>query len=104
MLNMKYCRTENVIAALREWEDDPGTDEHLHRELYELCSRITADAVLVPDMTANTVEIVDESGGEFVEVSQHGAPEIGKIQISPEDWPALRAAINRLVRECRDVP
>jgi len=54
MLNMKYCRTENVIAALREWEDDPGTDEHLHRELYELCSRITADAVLVPDMTANT--------------------------------------------------
>ena len=55
MLNMKYCRTENVIAALREWEDDPGTDEHLHRELYELCSRIAADAGLVPDMTANTV-------------------------------------------------
>ncbi len=53
MLNMKYCRTENVIAALREWEDDPGTDEHLHHELYELCSRITADAGLVPDMTAN---------------------------------------------------
>lgn len=53
MLNMKYCRTENVIAALREWEDDPGTDEHLHRELYELCSRIAADAGLVPDMTAN---------------------------------------------------
>ncbi len=53
MLNMKYCRTENVIAALREWEDDHGTDEHLHHELYELCSRITADAGLVPDMTAN---------------------------------------------------
>ena len=53
MLNMKYCRTENVIAALREWEDDPGTDEHLHHELYELCSRIAADAGLVPDMTAN---------------------------------------------------
>ena len=53
MLNMKYCRTENVIAALREWGDDPGTDEHLHHELYELCSRITADAGLVPDMTAN---------------------------------------------------
>ncbi len=40
MMNMKYCRTENVIAALREWEDDPGTDEHLHHELYKLCSRI----------------------------------------------------------------
>lgn len=53
MLNMKYCRTENVIAALREWEDDPGTDEHLHHELYELCSRIAADAGLVPDMPPN---------------------------------------------------
>lgn len=42
MLSMRYCRTENVIAALREWEDDPGTDEHLHHELYELCSRIAA--------------------------------------------------------------
>ena len=51
-----------------------------------------------------TVEIVDEAGGEFVEVIQHGGEGIGKIQISPEDWPALRAAINRLVRECRDVP
>ena len=53
MMNMKYCRTENVIAALREWEDDPGIDEHLHNELYKLCSRIAADAGLVPDMTAN---------------------------------------------------
>jgi len=52
---------------------------------------------------ATTVEIEDEAGGEFVEVSQHGAPELGKIQISPEEWPALRAAINRLVRACRDV-
>lgn len=55
MLNMKYCRTENVIDALREWEDDPGTDEHLHHELYELCSRIAADAGLVPDMTATRI-------------------------------------------------
>lgn len=54
MLNMKYRRTENVIAALREWEDDPGKDEHLHHELYELCLRIAADAGLVPDMAANT--------------------------------------------------
>jgi len=53
MLNMKYCRTENVIAALREWEDDPGTDERLHNQLYELCLSIAADAGLVPDMTAN---------------------------------------------------
>ena len=62
-----------------------------------------ADEPLFSEMVT-TVEIEDEAGGEFVEVSQHGAPGIGKIQINPEDWPALRAAINRLVRECRDVP
>lgn len=65
--------------------------------------------VLVPDgeplfsETATTVEIEDEAGGEFVEVSQHGFTDAGKIQINPEEWPALRAAINRMVRECRPV-
>lgn len=53
---------------------------------------------------ATTVDITDESGGEFVEVSQHGDVSLGKIQINPEDWPKLRAAINRLVRDCRDLP
>ena len=65
MLNMKYCRTENVIAALREWEDDPGTDERLHNQLYELCLSIAADAGLVPDMTANVAGMrLDAAGGQ----------------------------------------
>ena len=72
-------------------------------------SRVTR-IVLVPhgqplfSEMATTVEIEDEAAGEFVEVSQHGAPELGTIQISPEEWPALRSAINRLVRECRAAP
>lgn len=53
---------------------------------------------------ATAVEIVDESAGELVEVEQHGDVSLGKIQINPEEWPALRAAINRLVRDCRDAP
>lgn len=52
---------------------------------------------------ATTVQIQDEAAGEFVEVSQSG-PEMGKIWVNPEEWPALRAAINRLMRQCRDVP
>ena len=52
---------------------------------------------------ATTVQIQDESGGEFVEVSQTGSS-LGKVWINPEEWPALRAAINRLIRQCRDVP
>ena len=65
--------------------------------------------VLVPDgeplfsEMATTVEIEDEAGGEFVQVSQHGGPDLGMIQINLDEWPALRAAINRLVRECRPV-
>jgi hypothetical protein len=51
-----------------------------------------------------TVEIVDEAAGEFVEVEQHGGHGIGKIQINPEEWPALRSAINRMVKMCKDAP
>lgn len=32
---------------------------------------------------ATEVRIVDESGGEFVEVEQHGRTDLGKIAISP---------------------
>jgi len=51
---------------------------------------------------ATTVEIVDEAAGEFVEVEQHGRVDIGKIQINPEEWPALREAIDRMIKECRE--
>lgn len=46
---------------------------------------------------AYTVEIDDEAGGEFVVVSDCE----GKIRLNPEEWPALRNAINHMVKECR---
>jgi hypothetical protein len=51
--------------------------------------------------TATLIEIKDEAGGEFVVVCQAGNPGYGKISINPEEWPAMRAAINRMVRGCR---
>lgn len=51
---------------------------------------------------AITVTIEDEAAGEFVFVEQYGRDEPGKIAISPEEWPALRAAINRMIKECRE--
>lgn len=51
---------------------------------------------------ATTIWIVDEAAGEFVIVSQHGSPEMGKIAIEPQEWPMLRAAIDRLIAECRE--
>lgn len=51
---------------------------------------------------ATTVSIDDEAAGEFVVVSQHGAPEMGKIAINPGEWPMLRQAIDQMIAQCRD--
>lgn len=52
--------------------------------------------------TATRVEIVDEAGGEFVEVRQNASMTSGLIGITPEEWPLLREAIDRLISECRE--
>jgi len=49
---------------------------------------------------ATHIEIEDESAGEFVIVKQLQEG-YGKIGISPEDWPAIRRAIDKLVKACR---
>lgn len=52
------------------------------------------------DELATDVRLVDEAGGEFVEVRQFrgGACE---LRIDPEEWPIVREAIERMVLECR---
>lgn len=52
--------------------------------------------------TATRVEIVDEAGGEFVEVRQSAYTINGVIGITSEEWPLLREAIDRLISECRE--
>lgn len=47
------------------------------------------------------VEIATESGGEYVNVTQHGPGAAGKIAIMPEEWPTLRAAIDDMIGLCR---
>ena len=47
---------------------------------------------------ATKIEIYDEARGEFVLVSQDS---VGKIQINPEEWPVIRAAINAMIKRCR---
>lgn len=51
---------------------------------------------------ATTVAIVDEAVGEFVEVSQNLASGATKILINPDEWHHLRAAIDRMITECRE--
>lgn len=50
--------------------------------------------------TSTDIEIVDEAGGEFVEVHQHHDG-YGKIGITPDEWPTLRKAIDHAVRQCK---
>ena len=51
---------------------------------------------------ATTVSIADEAAGEYVEVSQEGRIDLGKIAIDPIEWPALRDAIDQMIAACRD--
>lgn len=47
---------------------------------------------------ATTVSIDDEGGGEYVKAEQTNT---GSILINPDEWPAIREAIDRMVSECR---
>lgn len=49
-----------------------------------------------------SIEIVDEAAGEFLEVSQCNDSNEGKISIEKSEWPTLRAAIDKMIKECRD--
>jgi len=44
------------------------------------------------------IEIIDEAAGEFLEVSQEG----GKLGFDPEEWPHVRAAIEKMFKLCRN--
>lgn len=56
-----------------------------------------ADSQTILSEMVTTVSIDDEGGGEFVKVEQVNT---GSILINPDEWPELRAAIDRMIAEC----
>lgn len=60
---------------------------------------IVGDKQPLFDELATDIEIVDEAGGEIVEVKQH-LEGSGKIQFGAEEWPAIREAIDCAVKLC----
>ena len=54
---------------------------------------------------ATRVSIEDEAAGCFVEVAQHGSLNsgIGKIQITRDEWPCLREAIETMLDVCDSI-
>lgn len=51
---------------------------------------------------ATSIEIEDEAAGEFVVVSQDHDGDEKKIQITPEEWPYVRDAIEKLIANCKE--
>lgn len=50
---------------------------------------------------ATDISIEDEAAGEFVVIKQSAITKNGVIAVTAEDWPAIRDAIDRMVKECR---
>lgn len=69
-------------------------------------TRTTAIMVLPKDEAifserGTTIRITDDAGGEYVEVVQAASMKPGVIFIEEAEWPTLRAAIDRMIGECR---
>ena len=45
----------------------------------------------------------EEAGGEYIVVSQDSIPGRGNVAINPEEWPDIRDAIERMMKECRPI-
>lgn len=47
----------------------------------------------INDETATRIEIVDDGGGPYLEVSQDN----GAVRIDPDEWPSIKQAIDRMI-------
>ena len=55
------------------------------------------------DEGVTIIDMDGEGGGAFVTVRQEEQLNANEIRIDPDEWPAVRAAVNRMVRECAKV-
>ena len=50
------------------------------------------------DDSVTEIKIIDEAGGEFLEVSQDNV----KLRFDKDEWVHVRAAINKMFKLCRN--
>lgn len=96
------CPACEDLRFLETLDDSPPTRSN---DTMTTCGiRLTAITVApVGQATYTEIRICDEAAGEFVLVSQHGRIDIGKIMITPKEWPTIRWAIDRMIEEGRCV-
>ena len=51
----------------------------------------------INDETATRVSLDDEGAGAFVVVEQDANADSGRIAITPEEWPEIRATIDKMM-------
>ncbi len=51
---------------------------------------------------ATNITIDDESGGVYICVTQNSVGS-GKILINPDEWPAIKAAVDEMFVECKRI-
>ncbi|HUH57071.1 MAG TPA: hypothetical protein VL020_00960 [Pseudomonadales bacterium] len=54
------------------------------------------------DDRSTIIEIVDEGGGEFIAIMQPHMPSGCETRINTDEWPAIRAAVNKMIKECKE--
>lgn len=59
---------------------------------------VAPDGADLYDDRSTHIEIDDEGGGEFVKVVQPCGN--ADIRIDPNEWPAIRAAIDKMIKGC----
>ena len=62
--------------------------------------RVIPSGKTMDDEGVTIIGMADEGGGAFVTVRQEEQLNANEIRIDPDEWPAVRAAVNRMVREC----
>ena len=62
--------------------------------------RVIPAGKTIDDEGVTIIGMDDEGGGLFVTIRQEGNLDTNEVKIDPEEWPAIRAAVNRMVREC----
>lgn len=111
LIKKPFLSDKEVDALLRDISGESSSDHSATIDGFETVTEYetrTMALLVIPkgqplySERGTTVSIVDESGGEFVEVEQHGRTDIGKILINAEEWPALRDAIEKMIKACRD--
>ena len=94
---IKGIRFDSVLGKMEEIDTLDPSPEYITR---------TTQFIVAPQGHntfsdhATTITITDDAGGEFVVVEQN-SDRYSNVAINPEEWPALRSAIDKLVGECR---